>query len=107
MDIEEIRKLLESHKDLDFVQRILEPEKYPVIDNPDGSVSTHLMSWSNIDGRNIVYPLIRNEGGELRKYDHGEAMLRALSSGEYLEFKTSEEADAFSREYKKVWERGR
>ena len=34
-------KPLADNRHLDFVDRVLRPEKYPVINNPDGSYSTH------------------------------------------------------------------
>jgi len=37
-------ELLETHKGVPFVDRILAPNRYPIRQNPDGSTSTHLLS---------------------------------------------------------------
>ena len=50
MDKKEISKLLEANKHKEFVKRILKPKDYPVLDNKDGSHSTHSMSWGDQDG---------------------------------------------------------
>ena len=103
-----IMSILEKYKDRNFVQRILAPDKYPEIKNPDGSVSSHLMSWDSLgdSGKAIVYPLIiqDQEGKSLRKLSPDEAYDHAMKTKEYIQFDSGDEADWFSRNYKKVWE---
>jgi hypothetical protein len=43
--VEDITQFLEKNKDVPFVDRILNPDKYPVQENPGGTVSTHLMAY--------------------------------------------------------------
>ena len=53
----------------------------------------------------IVFPTVLHEGGQLRAYSGKEAFTHALKSGEFIEFKTKGEADWFSKNYKKVWDK--
>jgi GH24 family phage-related lysozyme (muramidase) len=110
---EEIASILEKHSDKNFVRRILDPENSPKLyrgkdDEGNDVHSTHSMSWSsNAEGtKHYVYPTVvqREEGGELE--DLGEfSPDYARVTGEYIEFDTAEEADDFSKNYKKVWEK--
>lgn len=95
---------LSQNQHLNFVQRVLEPDKYPRIDNPDGSYSTHLMSSAGVAGKEIAFPtIIQDKNGKLQKLSMDEAIKHALNNKEYIEFSTQEEADAFaSGEYKKA-----
>ena len=102
-EITRINDILGKHKDKDFVKRILYKDKYPVINNDDGSVSTHLMSWGETDGRYLVYPTIVNGKEGLRKLEMDEAFRHALGSQEYIEFDNPDDADWFSKNYKAVW----
>jgi len=105
-DTLKVRGLLENNADKNFVHRILEPNKYPSIDNGDGTRSSHLMSWGEQDGRYIAYPNITQESdGQLLQRDGSDAFRHAIKSGEYLEFDSGEEADWFTKNYKKVWEK--
>ena len=88
------KKVLEKHKGVTFVKRMLEPEKYPTIKNKDGSVSSHLMSSGEVDGRHFVYPTLRYRGGKLQKdEDPG----TALDSGNVIFFDTREQAEEFAQ----------
>ena len=51
--------VLEANKDVPFVDRILNPDKYPVQKNKDGSISTHLMAYGESDGEYVVYPTLQ------------------------------------------------
>jgi hypothetical protein len=96
--------ILNANKGKNFVQRILNPSAYPAIDNKDGSRSTHLMSYSEVDGRYVVYPKIHMVGGELKEMGDGDAMDYAMKSGEFIAFDNEDEAKWFSKDYKKYWE---
>ena len=104
---DKIRKTIEENKEKGFVQRILRPEQYPKLQNKDGSFSTHSMSWGNIDGKNIVFPtvLYDKDNNVLRRYTPREAIDHSLKTGNFIEFKTPEEADYFSKEYKQAWKK--
>lgn len=84
---------------LDFVDRYMNPEGKPVIDNGDGTVSTHLMMDTEVDGRYFAYPsIIRTKNkGSLRELGGDEAWEYAKASGEYLEFDTSEAARSYAK----------
>ena len=100
-----IRGILSQHENKDFVQRILNPKKYPSIPAEGGKRATHKMMWGEADGKFFVYPSIIHKKGKL--VDLGvksnKAMEHALTSGEYIRFSTAKEAEQFSKGYKKVW----
>jgi len=101
---DKIKGILEKHKDLDFVKRILKPGKSPHLTDESGAKMTHKMAWSEQDGKFIVYPTIVRVGGKLKQLDDKAAIDYANTTGEYIAFGTAEEADWFSKEYKSVWE---
>jgi hypothetical protein len=88
-------KPLKNNRNLDFVDRVLRPEKYTVVNNPDGSVSTHKMSSGEIGGKQIVYPTIVNVDNKLKDLGPREAIRHADKTGEYIQFKTQPEAEKF------------
>jgi hypothetical protein len=101
-------EILEKHKGLDFVQRILQGPDQPLfIQNNDGSRSTHLMMNSGVDGgKGLVYPTIVNTVGGLRQLSAEEAYQYAVKSGEFIEFPSEDEALNFAAGgYKSGWSR--
>jgi len=73
----------------EYVDRINNPEKYPYISNPDGSISTHRMAaeFDEDSGRWITFPMIQMQGENLKEYKDDEsrtAMSDALKSGNYM-----------------------
>jgi GH24 family phage-related lysozyme (muramidase) len=68
-----------------------------VIQNPDGSVSSHLMGHEQLeDGTWIAFPYIqRDESGQLKDYGD-EAMDRVLESGNYFKYPDEKSAAAYS-----------
>ena len=70
----------------EFIDRINNPQNYPVIQNPDGSVSTHRMAAeSDAQGNFYVFPTIQMEDGRLVEYeDNRQAMDAAFRSGNIL-----------------------
>lgn len=106
-DQKKIQEVLAQNADKNFVQRIITPNKYPVMQQPDGSVATHKMSWSTVGGVPTVYPLVVQDPKkkELKEFlNHKEAIEHAMETGEYIQFKTPQEAEWFSKNYKKAWE---
>ena len=71
----------------EFIDRINNPQNYPVIQNPDGSVSTHRMAAeSDAQGNFYVFPTIQMEDGRLVEYeDNRQAMDAAFRSGNILQ----------------------
>ena len=107
MDDAAIENILTQNKSKNFVQRILTPEKYPSIDMGKGYKATHLMSWGSFNGKNIVFPTIIYDGKNLQQYKPDDAFKHAIKTGEFIEFDYPEDADAFSKEYKKFWQKGK
>lgn len=95
--------VLIRNKEKNFVDRIINNTKYPSLDLGEGKSATHLMSWGTADGRAIVYPTVLYDGKKLKQYDQKEAFGKAMDSGEFIEFKSEQEADWFSKNYKMFW----
>lgn len=98
--LEELIKFAKQ-KNPRFIQRLSEPVRD--VDLGNGFRGTHLLSWGTTDNPNeaIVYPQIfENEKGELI-YDPEHAFDNA-KKGDAL-FMTPEEAELFTKEYKKGW----
>ena len=103
-DYRKIKEVLDGNKDKPFVKRILDPIKYPVLKNPDGTVSTHSMAWGDEGGRYFVYPtVVQGPDGKLLRLPDDAAWRRAKIQGDRIEFKTPEDADDFSKNYKMLW----
>lgn len=103
-DREKLARILAQNAQKSFVQRILQPQNYPVLDLGDGNHATHEMAWTEADGRYFVYPTVMYDGKKLDKYDPDTAWGHAAKSGNYIEFKDPAEADWFSKNYKQWWE---
>lgn len=100
-----IKGKLDENKDKNFVDRIINKDKYPVIKNKDGSHSTHLMTYSEVDDKVIAYPEIVMVKGKLKKLPPSKALEYALDKNEYISFDTTEDAEIFTKNYKNVWEK--
>ena len=101
-----VDEVLGKHRKLNFVQRIMEPGRWPTIPTGTGGAS-HLMTWSTIgmERRPIVYPTIIYDPQTkyLRQLSGKDAREHAVSTREFIEFDTEKEADLFSKEYKRYW----
>jgi hypothetical protein len=76
IEFEAISKVLsQRNKHLNWVDRGLNPDKYPKIDNQDDTFSTHRLAYSTGDnGEAYVYPtIIQNDKGELEQLDDNAA----------------------------------
>ena len=70
LEYESMSKVLtERNRHLNWIDRGLNPDKYPVMNNEDGTVSTHLLSYVTGDnGEAYIYPtIIQQEDGSLKK----------------------------------------
>jgi len=105
MDYKTLTKILESNKNKSFVKRILEPDQYPVLQNDDGTVSTHRMSWGQAGDKYIVFPTVLYNGKKLQAFDPNDAFQHVIKSKNYILFDSPEEADAFTKRYKDYWEK--
>jgi len=102
---EYLYNILSANKDKGFIKRVLNPEKYPTLDNKDGTHSTHSMAWGETNGKYVVFPTVLYNGKKLTRYDPSDAWKRVYETGNFIEFDTPEEAEYFSREYKQYWKK--
>jgi hypothetical protein len=98
----EIIGTLRANQGKDFVNRILWPDKYPVQQNEDGSYSTHRMASAEVGGKNIVFPTLFYNRDQNQLYEAPDPVKEAMTRGDYIEFKSPEEADAFASNHYKA-----
>lgn len=89
----------------EFLDRIMNPQKYPYITNEDNSISTHRMA-AEVDenGNWFVFPTIAMlPTGELYEFkDPQQAMEYNLKAGNFLPMKSKKEALSYAADgYKK------
>lgn len=95
---------------LNFEQRVLYPNKYPQIQNQDGTFSTHKMAWTTVGDRFIAFPtIVQLPSGELYEFtDPGKAINYALENKEFREFNNAQDAEEYANNgYKKFWGKGK
>jgi hypothetical protein len=105
-----VDSVINQYRNLNFVDRVAHPDKYPTLPLDDENIATHLMMWGNLDdGTAIVYPSVVYDDATkaLKKLDDDAAFDYALKSGEYIPFPNDNAADTFSREYKRHWRDGK
>ena len=104
MDNQKLMQVLMANKDKPFVRRILDRYAYPVLNNQDGSISTHSMASGEGDGRNFAYPTVvsDNQNG-LKRLSNAMAFRNAMDTQNAIEFPSAADADWFARNYKNVW----
>ncbi len=97
------RKTLEvlgKNQHLNFVQRIINADQAPSIQNEDGTISSHKMAFAETgEGNNkkyVVYPTIIEREGELVELDGQTAMQYASESGEFITFTDPDYAAEFA-----------
>jgi hypothetical protein len=104
---ERIRRILLQNSEKDFVRRILNPLDSPTLDMGNGNYVTHKMAWAEAtkpDGGSEfrVYPTVLMDEDGLKDYGNG-AYSEAMKRGEYIGFQNANDADWFSKNYKKMW----
>ena len=100
-----IPKVLQEYQDVQFVDRINNPQNYPMPErNADDSISTHLLSAEkDEDGIAWVFPnkVLNKEDNTYTTYDDNfDALAAAKEQGNAVRFSTIEEATFFSQNYK-------
>jgi hypothetical protein len=97
-----VAQILSENSDKNFVQRILNPQEYPDIPDPDGGDgrSTHKMAYGEVDGKVIAFPTIFYDEKKESLYVPKDPVAEALKTKNYIEFKTPQEADWFTQNYK-------
>lgn len=103
-EYDRVMSILKQNAGKNFVQRILYPDKWPRLDLGPNTYGTHLMSWSDVDGKYVVFPTIQWNGKSLERLDPDLALYNALKNNEYIEFPDPQSADWFSKRYKSVWQ---
>ena len=103
-ELAKISEILSKNLDKPMVKRIVDKDIYPVLENEDGTVSTHSMSWGDAEGKYYVYPTVVQKGDKLERLDSDKAFQRAIKDRDYIEFDSPDEADWFSKNYKRFWD---
>ncbi len=105
--INRLTRILQSASNRRFVKRIVNPFNAPVaVDDENAKqVMTHKMAWGEADGKYYVYPTVMEdaETGKLKNYGK-QAFDEAVKRRDFIAFDNPEEADWFSRNYKKYWD---
>jgi len=107
-----ILDIINKNKEKEFVYRLLNAKDLPSLPNRDGSTSTHGLTWKPriktlryAKGKKkkvyIVYPTVVLAEGEMMRLGPKTAYNRAVEFGDYIEFNNWQDADEFSKEYKK------
>lgn len=95
--------ILNANAGKTFVQRILKPDNFPVMDDGRGGIATHRMAWTELpNGRAAAFPTVLYDGKGLKDYGRG-AWDQAQKSGNVIEFDSPDEASWFSENYKGAW----
>lgn len=92
------RGILQANRNLNFVQRALNPSGWPQLANPDGSYSTHRMAWGTDDHGPVVFPTIvfDPQTNALKQLPDDEAWRHAMRSNEFIRMPNGADADWFS-----------
>lgn len=100
MDPSDIIATLRANEGKEFVRRVLDPALYPRRQNPDGSYSTHLMGSAEVNGKGIAFPTLVHDpqASSLRSPEN--PVKEAMNRGEYIEFRSPEQAEEFATHYK-------
>lgn len=94
------KNILEENKDIPFIDRVLNPQKYPspTLTDDQGRKQTHFMSADKDENDNwIVYPKIIYQDDEYKRVN----MQEAVASGNFINFESDQQkAIDFSKNYK-------
>ncbi len=101
-------KILQDNSGKRFVRRIMFPDNAPVTvddENPK-QVMTHKMAWGDADGKYYVYPTVMEdpENKSVLKNYGKDAFREAIRRRDFIVFDNPEDADWFSKNYKKYWD---
>lgn len=100
LEFEAMSKVLtHRNRNLNWVERGLNPDKYPKIDNKDGSFSTHRLEYATGDkGEAYVYPtIIQKEDGTLKQMDSRKAMDYAFKTKTAMQIPNIKLAEYYSQ----------
>jgi hypothetical protein len=91
-----IQAVLQANREKNFVQRITNASDWPVIQNPDGSYSSHRMGSAEVGGRNIAFPTLVYDPSTNALRAPADPVAEAIRSREYIEFPTPAAAERFA-----------
>lgn len=87
---------LQANREKNFVQRVTNPGDWPIVQNPDGSYSSHRMSSAEGDGRGYAFPTLFYDKATNALYQPPNPMAEAKRTGEFIEFPNPEAAERFA-----------
>lgn len=110
-DIDKLIKFVNSHKKVNFVQRLRDSFRDTIPDwEIEGNVATHKMAYAEDRGKIKVFPLVQEIDGELHdftdpKYNHGkwDALENAEKNGDIIVFDNEDDAKWFTERYKEYY----
>lgn len=92
-----MRLLTLKNSNLNWVDRGLNPQLYPSINNNDGTYSTHRLSSAGVDNTNIVFPTIIQRGnGVLEELNPEDALRYALETNTGMSIPSAYLADLYA-----------
>jgi len=91
----DVDSVINANLKVPFVDRIVNADRYPVMQNTDGSISTHRMAWASDDQGYFAFPTLTldSTGESLMKNDNPQD---AIKRGDIVRFKTAKEAEEFA-----------
>ena len=109
LPLSEVSSILEANKDKNFVERILDPEKYKPYPTEKDIPYTHRMStFGALDDSTpgfLVPMVVWTPEKGYHKFDNGDdAYNYAMETGEFIEFENHSEAAKFEKSWKQYWE---
>jgi len=95
---ERSKQLTEKNKNIDWVERAINPSKYKdiAIKNEDGTLSTHKLEWGEVDDGYAIYPTIIMKDGKLTEVSSEEAFEHAKSTKSLIKVKDKNLAKYYS-----------
>jgi hypothetical protein len=101
-EYQRMMEVLKANANKTFVQRILRPNDFPVLEH-DGGIATHRMAWGELpNGRAAAFPTVLYDGKGLKDYGD-KAWEQAHKTGNVIEFDSPDEASWFAQNYKGAW----
>ena len=101
-EVAQMMAVLQANKDKNFVQRITNAADWPVMQNPDGSYSSHRMGSAEADGKGYAFPTLFYDKATNALYQPPNPVAEAKRTGEFIEFPDSAAAEKFANNSYKV-----
>ena len=97
-----LKQIFNENRRLNFIRRLLKNNPQVIINN-DGTISTHRMASMEDDRGAFAFPTIVDTGiGALTQLPARDAANYARQTGEAIRFNSPEEANWYSKNYKKI-----